>query len=189
VSRFPTGRHAASWTAICPGNHESAGKRKSGRRRNGNPHLRAALTNERSSPGRDYLERGSDPERMTRRPGQVPPRFVAGCRARPHSSSSRSCAGLMLPPLQRSATRWPASRSRSLRTAASGAAPAGSTRVRVSSIRCSVAARSSSSATRTKSSRCSARMRWGSSNETRVYSPSANVWVSSATGRRSRHAR
>ena len=43
MSRFPTDRHAASWTAICPGNHESAGKRKSGRPRNGNPHLRAAL--------------------------------------------------------------------------------------------------------------------------------------------------
>jgi transposase len=43
MSRFATDRHAASWTAICPGNHESAGKRKSGRARNGNPHLRAAL--------------------------------------------------------------------------------------------------------------------------------------------------
>jgi transposase len=43
MSRFATDRHAASWTAICPGNHESAGKRKSGRPRNGNPHLRAAL--------------------------------------------------------------------------------------------------------------------------------------------------
>jgi transposase len=43
MTRFATDRHAASWTAICPGNHESAGKRKSGRARNGNPHLRAAL--------------------------------------------------------------------------------------------------------------------------------------------------
>lgn len=43
MSRFPTDRHAASWTAICPGNHESAGKRKSGRARNGNSHLRTAL--------------------------------------------------------------------------------------------------------------------------------------------------
>jgi transposase len=43
MSRFATDRHAASWTAICPGNHESAGKRKSGRARNGDPHLRAAL--------------------------------------------------------------------------------------------------------------------------------------------------
>jgi transposase len=31
MSRFPTHRHAASWVKICPGNHESAGKRRSGR--------------------------------------------------------------------------------------------------------------------------------------------------------------
>jgi transposase len=43
MSRFPSDRHAASWAAICPGNNESAGKRKTGRTRKGNPHLRAAL--------------------------------------------------------------------------------------------------------------------------------------------------
>jgi transposase len=43
MTRFPSSRHAASWAAICPGNHESAGKRRSGRTRNGNPYLRAAL--------------------------------------------------------------------------------------------------------------------------------------------------
>jgi transposase len=43
MTRFPSARHAASWTAICPGNHESAGKRRSGRPRKGNPYLRAAL--------------------------------------------------------------------------------------------------------------------------------------------------
>ena len=43
MSRFPTDRHAASWVAICPGNDESAGKRRSGRTRKGNPHLRTAL--------------------------------------------------------------------------------------------------------------------------------------------------
>jgi transposase len=43
MERFPSDRHAASWTAICPGNNESAGKRKTGRTRRGNPHLRAAL--------------------------------------------------------------------------------------------------------------------------------------------------
>ncbi len=43
MTRFPSARHAASWTALCPGNHESAGKRRSGRRRHGNPYLRAAL--------------------------------------------------------------------------------------------------------------------------------------------------
>jgi transposase len=43
MSRFPTAAHAASWTGICPGNNESAGKRKSGRTRKGNRWLRATL--------------------------------------------------------------------------------------------------------------------------------------------------
>jgi transposase len=43
ISRFPTAAHAASWTGICPGNHESAGKRKSGKAREGNRWLRATL--------------------------------------------------------------------------------------------------------------------------------------------------
>ncbi len=36
MMRFPTQGHLASWTALCPGNHESAGKRKSGKTRKGN---------------------------------------------------------------------------------------------------------------------------------------------------------
>jgi transposase len=43
MTRFPSDRHAASWVSICPGNDESAGKRRSGRTRKGNPYLRAAL--------------------------------------------------------------------------------------------------------------------------------------------------
>jgi transposase len=41
---FPDCHHLASWSAICPGNNESAGKRKSGRTRKGNRWLRATLT-------------------------------------------------------------------------------------------------------------------------------------------------
>jgi len=40
---FPTAGHLASWAGLCPGNHESAGKRKTGRTRKGNQWLRAAL--------------------------------------------------------------------------------------------------------------------------------------------------
>ncbi|MGH3401309.1 MAG: transposase [Streptosporangiaceae bacterium] len=36
---FPDAAHLASWAGICPGNHESAGKRHSGQRRHGNQHL------------------------------------------------------------------------------------------------------------------------------------------------------
>lgn len=43
MSHFPTAAHAASWTGICPGNHQSAGKRLSGRTRKGNRWLRATL--------------------------------------------------------------------------------------------------------------------------------------------------
>jgi transposase len=35
MSRFPTDKHFASWAAQCPGNHQSAGKRKSGKTRKG----------------------------------------------------------------------------------------------------------------------------------------------------------
>jgi transposase len=43
MSRFPTAGHLASWARICPGNNESAGKRKSGRTGSGNRWLREAL--------------------------------------------------------------------------------------------------------------------------------------------------
>jgi transposase len=43
MSRFRTAPHLASWAGMCPGNHESAGKRKSGTTRKGSPWLRAAL--------------------------------------------------------------------------------------------------------------------------------------------------
>ena len=43
MGRFPSHRHAASWAAICPGNEESAGKRKTGKTRKGDRWLRTAL--------------------------------------------------------------------------------------------------------------------------------------------------
>jgi transposase len=43
MDRFPTAEHLASWAGMCPGNNESAGKRKSGRTRRGSPWLRSAL--------------------------------------------------------------------------------------------------------------------------------------------------
>jgi transposase len=42
MSRFRTARHLASWAGMCPGNHESAGRRKSGKTRKGSKWLRAA---------------------------------------------------------------------------------------------------------------------------------------------------
>jgi transposase len=40
---FPTARHAAAWTGVCPGNNESAGKRRGHAKRRGNVHLSTAL--------------------------------------------------------------------------------------------------------------------------------------------------
>lgn len=44
MSRFATPHHLASWAGLCPGNNESAGKRKSGRIRKANCWLKGALT-------------------------------------------------------------------------------------------------------------------------------------------------
>ena len=43
MSRFATAAHLCSWGAMCPGQNESAGKRRSGKTRKGNRYLRAAL--------------------------------------------------------------------------------------------------------------------------------------------------
>lgn len=43
MSRFPTAGHLCSWGAMCPGQNESAGKRRSGKTRRGNRYLRSTL--------------------------------------------------------------------------------------------------------------------------------------------------
>ena len=43
LTRFPTAKHLASGAGLCPGNHESAGKRRGGATRKGSPWLRACL--------------------------------------------------------------------------------------------------------------------------------------------------
>jgi len=53
MDRFPTHKHLASWCGLCPGNNESAGKRKRGRIRKGDVWLKryaieAALASTRS---------------------------------------------------------------------------------------------------------------------------------------------
>jgi transposase len=52
MARFPTPKHLASWAGMCPGNNESAGKRKSGRTRKGSPWLRSALVEAAHAAGR-----------------------------------------------------------------------------------------------------------------------------------------
>ena len=43
MSRFPTAGHLVAWAGLCPGQNESAGKRKSSRLRKGAPWLKAML--------------------------------------------------------------------------------------------------------------------------------------------------
>jgi transposase len=56
---FPTAGHLASWARLCPGNDESAGKRRSGRTRRGNHWLKQALVQAAWSAGR--MKRGHWP--------------------------------------------------------------------------------------------------------------------------------
>jgi len=43
MSVFPTHRHLAAWTGVCPGNYQSGRRSKSGPVRKGNPYLKTAL--------------------------------------------------------------------------------------------------------------------------------------------------
>lgn len=44
MKQFPDAQHLASWAGLCPGSHESAGKRKSGKTRKGSLWLRRCLS-------------------------------------------------------------------------------------------------------------------------------------------------
>ncbi len=43
MTRFSSAKHLASWAGMCPGNHQSGGKRLSGKTREGSPWLRQVL--------------------------------------------------------------------------------------------------------------------------------------------------
>ena len=71
MSRFPSHKHLCSWARICPGNNESAGKRKSGRTGNGNKWLKSILVECAHAAGRSkgtYLS--AQYARLARRKGK-----------------------------------------------------------------------------------------------------------------------
>lgn len=71
MSRFPTAAHAASWAGLAPGRHESAGRNRSSRIRQGNKHLKAALVQAAHAAGRrkdHYL--GAQYRRLAARRGK-----------------------------------------------------------------------------------------------------------------------
>jgi transposase len=78
MSRFPTPAHLASWAGVCPGNHESGGRRKSGRTTKGNRWLRDALGTAALAAARSkhtYL--GAQYARLVRRLGSKQKALVA----------------------------------------------------------------------------------------------------------------
>ncbi len=78
MARFPTAAHLASWAGVCPGNHESGGRRKSGKTRKGNRWLRDALGTSALSATRSkgtYL--GAQYARLVRRLGSKQKALVA----------------------------------------------------------------------------------------------------------------
>jgi transposase len=78
MSRFPTPAHLASWAGVCPGNHESGGRRKSGKTRKGNKWLRDALGTAALAALRSkdtYL--GAQYQRLVRRLGNKQKAIVA----------------------------------------------------------------------------------------------------------------
>lgn len=52
MDQFPSAAHLCSWAGLCPGQNESAGKRKSGKTRKGNQKLRSALVEAARAAGR-----------------------------------------------------------------------------------------------------------------------------------------
>jgi transposase len=68
--RFPTAAHLASWAGLAPGNHESAGKRKSGKTRRGNRYLRALLVEAALAAGRTQTYLGARFRRLAARKGR-----------------------------------------------------------------------------------------------------------------------
>ena len=51
MSVFLSVYHLSAWAGVCPGNHESAGRQRSGRARKGNIHLRTILVGAAVSAG------------------------------------------------------------------------------------------------------------------------------------------
>ena len=70
MSRFPTDAHAASWAALCPGHHESAGKRQSGKTRKGNRSLRVALVEAAHAAGKTHTYLSAHYHRLAARRGK-----------------------------------------------------------------------------------------------------------------------
>jgi transposase len=70
MGRFASSGHLASWAGLCPGNDESAGKRRSGRTRHGDRWLRQALVQSAWAASRTATYLGAQHRRLARRLGR-----------------------------------------------------------------------------------------------------------------------
>jgi transposase len=70
MSRFPTAHHLAAWAGVCPGNNESAGRRRTGRVRQGDRWLRAALVQAGWAVSRGTTYPAAQYRRLARRRGR-----------------------------------------------------------------------------------------------------------------------
>ena len=69
MSHFPDAAHAASWVGICPGNHETGGKRLSGRIRQGNRWAKTVLVQAAHAAGHTQSYLGEHYRRISARRG------------------------------------------------------------------------------------------------------------------------
>jgi len=70
MGRFADAGHLASWAGMCPGHHESAGKRRSGKTRKGSPWLRVTLTESAYAAGRGKTYLSAQYHRLIARLGK-----------------------------------------------------------------------------------------------------------------------
>ncbi|GHO47527.1 IS110 family transposase [Ktedonospora formicarum] len=66
LGTFPDAAHLASWVGICPGQHESGGKRMSGRTRKGNRHAKTILVQAAHAAGKTKTYLGAQFRRMSK---------------------------------------------------------------------------------------------------------------------------
>lgn len=69
MTRFPDAAHLASWAGMCPGHDQSGGKRRSGRIRQGNRYVRAALVQAAHAESLTQTYLGEQYRRLSKRRG------------------------------------------------------------------------------------------------------------------------